>query len=183
MAQGSMARRRVNERSERNVRSMGSGAARSTTGVYARDNSRSQTTESTLRGAAGTAARRQRYERERTKSLERNRAKQTGVGRAYVVFLALMSVLTVMMCVYYLRLKAQITALASANEALETQLATMKSENDALYENVNNDVDWTYIRDVAMNELGMKYAAEDQIVWYNTDDSSYVRQYEDVPSG
>lgn len=181
MASEKLVRRRVKERSEASERTFVSGAVRSAAAVNRREFSRAAQGSASRRAARDTA--RRRMERESAKSVERNRAKQTGIGRFYVVFLALMSVLTVMMCVYYLRLKAQITALASTNEALATQLETIKSENDALYENVNNDVDWARIRDVAMNELGMKYAAEDQIVWYNTEDSSYVRQYGDVPSG
>ncbi|MBP3913200.1 MAG: hypothetical protein J6D14_02190 [Lachnospiraceae bacterium] len=98
------------------------------------------------------------------------------------MFLALISLLTVFMCVYYLRLKATILTQISDNEKLEAQLVSMRSENDALLENVNNSVDWEAVRDVAINKLGMKYATEDQIVWYNTDDSSYIKQYEDVPS-
>ncbi len=99
-----------------------------------------------------------------------------------MIFLAMISLATVLMCVYYLRLKATITSQISMNEKLESQLVTLRSENDALYENVNNGVDWNYIRDRAIDELGMKYATEDQIVWYNTDDSSYIRQYVDVPN-
>lgn len=111
-----------------------------------------------------------------------NRARALMTGRGYVVFLALISLLTVFMCVYYLRLKATILTQISDNEKLEAQLVSMRSENDALLENVNNSVDWEAVRDVAINKLGMKYATEDQIVWYNTDDSSYIKQYEDVPS-
>ena len=125
--------------------------------------------------AAGSAA-------ARGSAVVRNRHRAMSIGRGYVIFLAMISLATVLMCVYYLRLKATITSQISMNEKLESQLATLRSENDALYENVNNGVDWNYIRDRAIDELGMKYATEDQIVWYNTDDSSYIRQYVDVPN-
>ena len=85
------------------------------------------------------------------------------------------------MCVRYLRLKETITAQISENEKLESMLVSLRSENDALLECISNEVDWNYIRDVAVNKLGMKYATEDQIVWYNTDDCCYVRQYLEVP--
>ena len=39
-----------------------------------------------------------------------------------------------------------------------------------------------FVRDMAINQLGMKYATEDQIIWYsNNTTNSYVRQYQEVP--
>ena len=121
-------------------------------------------------------------ERKVSRTVARNRSKAKNVNRAYVLFLAVISVAAVMMCIRYLNLKETLTAQASANERLESQLATLRSENDALLEAVSNDVDWNYIRETAVNKLGMKYAAEDQIVWYNTEDCCFVRQYRDVPA-
>ena len=117
-----------------------------------------------------------------SREVKRNRSKALAVNRAFVLFLALISVATVMMCVRYLRLKETITAQISANEKLESHLVSLRSENDALLESVSNNVDWNYIRETAVNKLGMKYAAEDQIIWYNTEDCCYVRQFQDVPS-
>ena len=165
MAGRSTAQRRVNYRTGADVRYYGGRTA-----VYGRRGAGARAGKTAARRASGKAA------------VAKNRSRATSVGRGYVVFLALISLATVFMCVYYLRLKATITAQMGVNERLESKLYTMRSENDALYENVNNEVDWNYIKDVAINELGMKYATEDQIVWYNTDDSSYIRQYVDVPS-
>ena len=39
-----------------------------------------------------------------------------------------------------------------------------------------NAVDYDYIRQVAIEELGMVYASEDQIVSYTRENSDYVRQ-------
>ena len=114
--------------------------------------------------------------------VRRNRTKALSTGRAYVVFLAVIAVATVFMCVRYLQLKSTITAQVAANEKLESRLVSLRSENDALLENVNNGVDWNHIKDVAIDKLGMKYATEDQIVWYNSDDSYFVTQYCDVPA-
>ena len=114
-------------------------------------------------------------------TVERNREKALSVNLGFVIFLAFISIATVFMCVRYLKLKATITSQISANENLESSLRQMRSENDALLENVNNCIDWNYIKDVAINEMGMKYATEDQIVWYNTDESCYMRQYAEVP--
>ncbi len=123
--------------------------------------------------------------RRRTVSREvhRNRTNALRMNRSYVVFLAIISAATVIMCVQYLKLKETITAQNHVVEQLESQLITLRSENDALLENVNNSVDLNYVKDVAIHELGMKYATEEQIVWYNTDDSFYMKQYRDVGAG
>ena len=36
------------------------------------------------------------------------------------------------------------------------------------------------VKDAALNKLGMHYAAESQIRYYDADDDCYVRQYESV---
>ncbi len=113
---------------------------------------------------------------------KKNRTKALEVDRTYVMFLAVMCLLTVFVCVRYLQLKEIITTQTRTNTKLTAELDTLRNENDALLENVTNEIDLNYIRDVAMNELGMKYATEDQIVWYTTEDREYVHQFEDVPS-
>ena len=42
-------------------------------------------------------------------------------------------------------------------------------------------VDLESIRKTAMEELGMVYASEDQVVLYDSKSTDYVRQYQDVP--
>ena len=111
-----------------------------------------------------------------------NRRQALSMNRGYVFFLAFMSVIVVLMCIHYLQLKETVTTQTAANEKLASQLTNLKSENDALFESITNSTDWDHIRDVAVNELGMKYASEDQVVWYNTGSDGYVRQYEEVPA-
>ena len=127
--------------------------------------------------------RRRREVQAASEEVVRNRKKALAVNRAYVIFLTFIAAATVLMCVHYLRLKETITAQVSANEKLESRLFSLRSENDALLECIDNEINWDYIRDVAVNKLGMKYATEEQIVWYNTDDSYYMKQYRDVGKG
>ena len=42
-------------------------------------------------------------------------------------------------------------------------------------------VDIGHIKDVAINELGMRYPAEDQIVYYTVETSNFMDQYCDIP--
>ena len=42
-------------------------------------------------------------------------------------------------------------------------------------------VDLDYIKDVAINELGMVYAREDQVILYENTTRDYVRQNGEIP--
>ena len=126
-------------------------------------------------------------EREEEKTVSRqtsrNRQRASAVNMGYVAFLTFMAVMTVIMCVFYVRLKSTITSQLEENAVLESQLTTLTNENDALYENITNSVDLDHIREVAMGKFGMTYPTEDQVITYHVDDTGYVRQYQDVPSG
>ncbi len=154
-------------------------------GTVRRVNQRSESMQYVVSGTSAYVPERVADEPRRVRisgaSIERNRAKAKKVTPAYVVFLAIISAATVFMCVHYLQQKSTIKAQIRANDKLESALVSLRSENDALLENVNNTLDWNHIKDVAINELGMKYATQEQIVWYNADESSYVRQYTEVP--
>ncbi|MDO4620764.1 MAG: hypothetical protein Q4B09_09105 [Lachnospiraceae bacterium] len=130
---------------------------------------------------ARVATGRTKIRRRQTSALiERNRARALQVGKTDVLLLSLVILACVGMCVFLINRKEEYTELNGLNRQLETQLLNLRGENDTLLESVNNSVDWNHVREVAIDELGMKYATEDQIVWYNSDESSYVRQYRNV---
>ena len=85
------------------------------------------------------------------------------------------------MCVKYLQLRSQITTQLKEIAAAESELSQLKADNDALYNSVVASVDLEYIKNVAMNRLGMKYPDEDQLYQFNTAGNSYVRQYQNIP--
>lgn len=112
----------------------------------------------------------------------KNRAKARQMSRGYVMFLAVVSVATMFSCVRYIQLRSEVTTQLKNMAALETELNQLTAENDALYNQTINDIDLEYVRNMAINQLGMTYATEDQIIWYsNNTTNSYVRQYQEVP--
>ncbi|MDY2593699.1 MAG: septum formation initiator family protein [Oliverpabstia sp.] len=114
-------------------------------------------------------------------TVSRNRVKAKRMSRGYVVFLAAISVVALLMCVKYLQLRSQITTQLKEIAAAESELSQLKADNDALYNSVVASVDLEYIKNVAMNRLGMKYPDEDQLYQFNTAGNSYVRQYQNIP--
>lgn len=114
-------------------------------------------------------------------AIRKNREKARHMNPAYVMFLSVACVVTFIVCFRYIHLRSQITGRIENISTLETQLSDLKIENDAEYSRVTNSVDLEEIKRIAMEELGMVYADEDQVVMYEDKEAEYFRQYEDVP--
>ena len=112
---------------------------------------------------------------------KKNRARALQMNLNYVVFLTAAAVVTVMMCINYLKLQSENTALQKAVTALDTQLSELKLENDSEYNRIMSNVDLQQLKETAINDLGMTYASESQIRTYDSQGSDYVKQYQDVP--
>ena len=75
----------------------------------------------------------------------------------------------------------EITSSVKNISRLESQLNNLRLDNDEEYNRVLASVDLEEIKKIAMNELGMKYANQGQIVVVDGEESDYVRQYADLP--
>lgn len=117
-----------------------------------------------------------------SRNTQKNREKAKQINFAYVLFLLAAAVTTMFVCVNFLQLQAESTARRKAVASLESQISTLKMENDAAYEEAVSSVDLEKVKDIAINELGMVYADQGQIITYDSQDSDYVRQYESVPT-
>ncbi|MCQ2500444.1 MAG: hypothetical protein MJ117_03730 [Lachnospiraceae bacterium] len=84
------------------------------------------------------------------------------------------------LCVQYLNLKSTLTTQIDTIEIMESELNSMKADNDAYYNQVQSSVTLEDIKNAALS-FGMHYATESQIEYYSIDESSYMRQYQDVP--
>lgn len=116
-----------------------------------------------------------------SREAQRNREKAMNMSRGFVIFLALVSVAILFGCVHYLQLKSEVTAKMKTVAALETQLTELKEDNDAYESQVTSNVDLNTIKKIAIGRLGMRYPSDDQKMTYETSQSSYVRQYQDIP--
>lgn len=63
----------------------------------------------------------------------------------------------------------------------EKELSDLKADNDAYYNTTVASEDLEAVKEAAQNRLGMKYADESQVIYFNDSENSYVRQYQDVP--
>ena len=58
---------------------------------------------------------------------------------------------------------------------------TMAETVFGIYKRINTAVDLDVIKEKAINELGMFYATQDQIVYYSVDKTDYMNQYNEIP--
>lgn len=124
-----------------------------------------------------------REERQRQARIaaRKNQQKALQMSPGYVIFLVAAMTLMVGTCVGYLKLRSDLTVRMKTVASLESQVADLKAENDAVLKRINTSVDLDSIRNTAINELGMVYPGKDQIVYFQIDKSDYMNQYEDIP--
>ena len=99
----------------------------------------------------------------------------------YVLFLAFAMLISGIILISYIRLQSDITNSVTHIAALESQLNDLKLSNDEEYSRVESSVNLEQIKKIAIEELGMTYAASGQVVEYSSEGSDYVRQVADIP--
>lgn len=113
--------------------------------------------------------------------VKREQVRELHLGFGSVFILAVCAVMTLGVCVSYLKLQAENTRSVKNIAALENQLSDLITENDDAYNRLVSSIDLNDIREKAINELGMVYAGSDQVVLYDRQTNDYVRQYGEVP--
>ena len=112
---------------------------------------------------------------------KRNRERALRMNVPYVSFLTAVSIATVFVCVNFLQLQAQGISYRNQIASLESQLTELKLANDNAYEETLSSVDMEEVKRIAVNDLGMTYADEGQIITYSNQDGDYIRQYAEIP--
>ncbi len=109
----------------------------------------------------------------------RERAKHMSAG--YVLFLCMALMVTGVILVNYIGLQSDITNSVKHISALEKQLNDLKLANDEEYSRITSSVDLEEIKRIAIEELGMQYAKEGQIISFESENNDYVKQMADIP--
>ncbi len=110
----------------------------------------------------------------------KNRDKAANMNPGYILFLTLAMVVTGYFCIQYLQLQSDITSRVKNIAVLESRYNELKTGNDETESRIKGSVGIETIKKQAMDELGMQYAKQDQIVTYNSEEGDYVRQYLDI---
>lgn len=122
-----------------------------------------------------------RRKKNRRNAARRNRERVLRMNKGYVVFLSLCVLLSAFAAVSLIQIQSQMSQRMKNVANLESQIANLRADNDAKYKELTTSVDLEYVKDVAMNQLGMTYATEEQVIYYSIDNENYMDQYSNIP--
>lgn len=123
----------------------------------------------------------EQQKKRRRNAARRNRERALYMSRGYVIFLSSCIAVVAFMAVSLIQMQSQVTQRMKNIATLESQITDLKADNDARYKEIVTSVDLEYIKDVAINELGMHYATEDQIIYFSVENDNFMDQYSDIP--
>lgn len=112
----------------------------------------------------------------------KNREKAVYMSFGYVLYLSAALLAAGFILIGYIRLQSDITNSIANISKLESRLNTLRMDNDESYNRVLASVDLEEIKRIAIEELGMTYADEGQVLVIPGEKSDYVMQYKDLPA-
>lgn len=126
-------------------------------------------------------ARRMPSKQGRTGAQNRSRARHKNLmNPALIVFMVGVMCLMAFFLIEYIRLQSEVTGTVTEIAKLETQLSSLKSDNDETLNEIDSSINLDDIKYRAIAQLGMTYAKEDQIVTYDGGSGDYVRQVSEL---
>lgn len=121
-------------------------------------------------------------ERRRRRMVRREQERTLRVGRSYLTFLTMVMIVFGVFAGTYIKIQSDVTSRMDTVSNLKSQIADLKAENDEAYKRLSTSVDLESVKKTALEELGMSYVKESQIVYYSVGDDDYMNQYGDIPA-
>ncbi len=126
---------------------------------------------------------RRQLEEPRKKTLSnqarKNREKAKHMSLGYIAFLLVAFSVAAVVLIGYIRLNADITTLNEEIAKQEKVLNSMRMENAESLSRIESSIDIEEIKRVAIQELGMTYPKEGQIISYAGVTYDYVRKVDE----
>ena len=116
------------------------------------------------------------------RQIHRQPRHMSGISMATLFILTIAIAATLYFCIEYLMLQHEVSNMEKSIVSMENNLNTMRNENDAAYEQINMVYDLDYVYSIAVEELGMVYPNNNEVITFEGTDESYVRQYADIPN-
>lgn len=122
-------------------------------------------------------------EKKRRERIQRRNREQTKtMSGVSLLFLVCAIALTFVVCIQYIQVQTDMTQLSKRVASKESQLASMKKDNNAALEEISREYDLSYVYKIATKKLGMVFPNKDQVIKYDSSKSDYVKQFEEIPS-
>lgn len=116
-----------------------------------------------------------------SQQVKNNRRLAMGMNRPYVIFLAAVTIVMLAICVNYVQLRSELISRSKNITALQEELSALSEENLTKYNVIMDSVNLEEVREKAINEFGMSYASEEQVVEYDNPTGDYIKQYDQIP--
>ncbi|MBR0149110.1 MAG: hypothetical protein IJM23_07935 [Lachnospiraceae bacterium] len=114
--------------------------------------------------------------------IERNRKRARNMTPLYLVGLMLCIGFFALLAHKHIQLNSEIVQVRHDIMSKEAEYQRIKTANDEEYARIMGAVDLEEIKRTAMDDLGMHYPDNSQIIEFENDDSDYVRQFQDIPT-
>ena len=105
-----------------------------------------------------------------------------GINPVYMAFLSAAAAVAVIICVGYLCLQAEIVNRSERVASLQEELADLNEQNTTAYNAAESSVNLEAVWERATGEMGMVYAAEGNLVEYESPEEDSVVQFGDIPA-
>lgn len=112
---------------------------------------------------------------------KRNRARALRMNIGSILFFAVAIVTAGFILTGYITLQSDITNSIKHISKQEKYLNDLRLDNDENYSRITSNINLEEVKRIAIQELGMRYAEEGQIVVFNGEGSDYVRQTGEIP--
>ena len=136
----------------------------------------------TVRVRETLPARREEEEILRVSVQPEQRPVRVRINVPYVLTLLVVTLLFGYLCFSYLKVNASLNASMNRIASLEQQLVKARAENAVMENRLSAQMDLEEVFRIAVEEMGMVYPDENEVVEYTEQMREYVRQHENVPS-
>ena len=116
-----------------------------------------------------------------TRKIRENRQRHMQMNLFYAMGLTVATLAFAVISVQHIQVRFNLTYQIRQIEHMERELIQLTRENDFNAAGLNNHLDLEQIERIAREELNMVPASPEQIIFYQTLESEYVRQHEPIP--
>ncbi len=116
-----------------------------------------------------------------SRAVVKNRAKAEHMNPGYILFLSLALFICAAAAIIYVNLRSENTALLKQATKLEAAYNDIRQSNEEELNRIKASINMEEIKRIAMEELGMRYPDEGQVVDISGKSEDYVRQFKKIP--
>lgn len=121
-----------------------------------------------------------RERKEKRLAQVRERAKAAKSKRLIAIGICAGVAVVVGICALHLASRGAVAGRTNEVNRLQNELTALTMKNEALEAEVNNSIDYEAIKDTAINDYGMVYPGDGQILTYSSDGEGYIKQYKNI---